>query len=182
MAAKRENFRTNIGETLTKTRPGLKAPVITPLGTSGNTNFDNGLSPSTFSIEQFKLTLNQYGDTIDLNTVTNRVGIVEQFLHNSKVNAVQAGQSLDRIARNRLFAGYLGGNTRVRTTLGAPAATISVDDINGFENVLVNGVPTPVSATNTLQVTVGSNVYTLTGTAADASNVSTVSAPFGNAL
>ena len=26
MAAKRENFKTNIGETLTKTRPGLKAP------------------------------------------------------------------------------------------------------------------------------------------------------------
>lgn len=182
MAAKRENFRTNIGETLTKTRPGLKAPVITPMVASGNTNFDNGLTASTFSIEQFKLTLNQYGDTIDLNTVTNRVGIVEQFLHNSQVNATQAGQSLDRLARNRLFAGYLAGNTRVRTTLGAPAATISVDDINGFENVLVNGVPTPVSGTNTMSVTVGSNVYTLTGAAADGTNVSTASAPFGTSL
>lgn len=181
-AARRENFRTNIGETLTKTRPGLKAPVITPLGTSGNTNFDNGLSPSTFSIEQFKLTLAQYGDTIDLNTVTNRVGIVDQFRQNIIVNATQAGQSLDRLARNRLFAGYMSGNTRVRVTLGAPAATISVDDITGFENALVNGVPTPVSATNPLSVTVGSNVYTLVSTAADASNVSTIAAPFGNAL
>ena len=134
MAATRENFRTNIGETLTKTRPGLKAPITTPMPSSGNTNFDNGLSPSTFSIEQFKLSLNMYGDTIDLNTVTNRVGIVEQFKHNVKVNALQAGGSLDRLARNRLFAGYLGGQTRVRTTLGAPAATISVDDITGFEN------------------------------------------------
>ena len=178
---RRENFKTNIGETLTKTRPGLKAPVTTPLGTSGNTNFDNGLSPSTFSIEQFTLTLRQYGDTIDLNTVTNRVGIVEQFLHNSRVNGTQAGQSLDRLARNRLFAGYLSGNTRLRTTLGAPAATINVDDISGFENALVNGVPTPVSATNTLSVVVGSNTYTLTGTAADATNVSTVATTFGAA-
>lgn len=179
-AAKRENFKTNIGETLTKTRPGLKAPTITPLASSGNTNFDNGLSPTTFSIEQFKLTLNQYGDTIDLNTVTNRVGIVEQFLHNSKVNAIQAGQSLDRLARNRLFAGYLSGNTRVRVTLGAPAATISVDDITGFENALTaNGTPQPVSASNPLSVTVGSNVYTLVSTAPDATNVSTVATPFG---
>ena len=182
MAAKRENFRTNIGETLTKTRPGLKAPTITPLITSGNTNFDNGLTPSTFTVEQFKLTLNMYGDTIDLNTVTNRVGIVDQFLHNSKVNAIQAGQSLDRLARNKLFAGYMGGNTRVRTTLGSPATTVSVDDISGFENVLVNGVPTPVSSTNPMSVTVGASVYTLVGAAADASNVSTAAAPFAFAL
>jgi len=182
MAAKRENFKTNIGETLTKTRPGLKAPTITPLGASGNTNFDNGLTPNTFTVEQFKLTLNQYGDTIDLNTVTNRVGIVEQFLQNARVNAIQAGQSLDRLARNKLFAAYLGGQTRVRVTLGAPATTVSVDDITGFENALVNGIPGPVSSTNTLAITLGANVYTLIGAASDASNVSTIAAPFGWAL
>ena len=179
LAAKRENFRTNIGETLTKTRPGLKTPTITPLVSSGNTNFDNGLTPSTFTVEQFKLTLNQYGDTIDLNTVTNRVGIVEQFLQNSKVNAIQAGQSLDRLARNKLFAAYLGGNTRVRVSLGSPATTLSVDDISGFETVLVNGAPQAVSSTYPLSVTVGSSVYSLVGAAADALNVSTTAAPFG---
>jgi hypothetical protein len=182
MAAIREDFATNIGETLTKTRPGLKAPTITPINPTGITNFDNGLSPSTFTIEQFKLTLNMYGDTIDLNTVTNRVGIVEQFLHNSQVNAIQAGQSLDRLARNKLFAGYLSGNTRVRTALGSPTATVSVDDINGFDTVLVNGIPTSVSASNPLSVTVGSSVYTLIGAAPDATNVSTVAVPFGFAL
>lgn len=182
MAATREEFSTNIGETLTKTRPGLKAPTIQPLVTSGNVNFDNGLTPSTFTVEQFKLTLQMYGDTIDLNTVTNKVGIVDQFLHNSKVNAIQAGQSLDRLARNKLFAGYLAGNTRVRTALGSPSATLSVDDINGFENVLVNGVPTPVSSSNPMSVTVGASVYTLTGAVADATNVSTTNVPFGFAV
>ena len=172
-AAMPEPIRTNIGETITKTRPGLKAPTITPMVPSANTNFDNGMTPSTWTVEQYTMTLRQYGDTIDLNTVTQKVGIVDQFLHNAKVNGTQAGQSLDRLARNKLFAGYMGMNTRVRVTLGAPAATISVDDITGFSTVLVNGVPTPVSGGNPLSVTVGSNVYSLTGTTADGGNVST---------
>lgn len=171
-AAKRENFSTNIGETLTKTRPGLKAPVTTPMSASGNTNLDNGLSASTWTQEQYTLTLAMYGDTIDLNTVTNRVGIVEQFMQNSKVNGIQAAQSLDRLARNKLFGAYMGGNTRVTTTLGSPAATIAVDDVTGFQNVLVAGQMTAVSGTNTMSVLVNGTAYTLTAVAVDGSNTS----------
>lgn len=171
--AEREDFQVGIGETLTKTRPGLKAPVTTPMSASGNTNLDNGLSPGTWTVEQYTITLNQYGDTIDLNTVTSRVGIVGQFLQNAKVNGVQAAQSLDRLARNALFDAYMGGNTRVVTTLGSPAATVAVDDIRGFQYVLVNGVKTAVSASATMKVLVNGTEYTLTGAAADASNVST---------
>jgi hypothetical protein len=82
-------------------------------------------------------------------------------------------QSLDRIARNTLYAGYLGGNTRVRTTLGAPGTTLAVDDIRGFQNVMVNGVMVPVSSSNPMTVTVGAGVYQLTGATADGTNVST---------
>jgi hypothetical protein len=171
--ADREPFAAGIGETLTKTRRGLKAPTTTPLVPSTNTNLDNGLSPAGWTIEQYSLAVSMYGDTIDLNMVTSRVGIVKQFLQNATVNGVQAMQSLDRLARNALFAGYLGGNTRVRTTLGAPAATISVDDIRGFQFVMVNGVMVPVSASNTLTCIVGSNSYTLQTATADGSNVST---------
>jgi hypothetical protein len=175
--ARREMFPNAIGETITKTRPGLKAPTTTPLTSASNTNLDNGLSPSTWTMEQYSLGIAMYGDTIDLNMVTNRVGIVEQFLQNAKANGIQAAQSVDRLARNALFNSYLGGNTRVRTTLGAPAPTFSVDDVRGFQFVLVNGVLVPVSGTNTVQVTVGSNIYTLTGVAVDGTNVST--APSG---
>jgi N4-gp56 family major capsid protein len=171
--ARREQFPNKIGETVTKTRPGLKAPVTTPITPSANTNLDNGLTPSTWTVEQYTLSIAMYGDSIDLNTVTNRVGIVEQFLQNAKTNGVQAAQSLDRLARNALFNAYMGGNTRVRVTLGAPAVTFSVDDIRGFQYVFVNGVLTAVSGGNTMQVTVGSNVYTLTGATADGGNVST---------
>ncbi|WP_416052762.1 hypothetical protein [Cupriavidus basilensis] len=182
--ADREPIPNKVGETITKTRAGLKAPTTTPLAASGNTNLDNGLSPTTWTVEQYVLTMAMYGDTIDLNTVTNRVGIVEQFMQNAKVNGVQSSQSLDRLARNALFNAYIGGNTRVRTTLGAPALTIAVDDVRGYLNgfvggvyfgggVLVNGVMTPISPANPLNVVVGSNVYSLTAVAVDGSNAST---------
>lgn len=179
--ADREPFPNKIGETITKTRKGLKAPATTPLTPSANTNLDNGLTPSTWSVEQYTLSINMYGDTIDLNMVTEGVGIAGQFLENAGTNGIQAMQTLDRLCRNTLFGGalngvggYLGGNTRVRTTLGAAGTTIAVDDIRGFQNILSSiGQVTPVSSSNGMTVTVGSDAYTLTGSAADGSNVST---------
>lgn len=172
--ARREEIPVKIGETLTKTRPGLKAPVTTPLTPSSNTNLDNGLTSAPWTVEQYTLTMNMYGDTIDLNTVTEGVGIASQFLQNAKTNGIQSIQSLDRLARGAIFNAYMGGNTRVRTTLGAPATTVNVDDIRGFQLAFTTaGILSAVSPINTMSVLVGSNVYTLTGAAADGSNVST---------
>ena len=175
--ADREEIPNKVGETVTKTRTGLKAPVTTPLNPSTNTNLDNGLTPSGWTVEQYSLSMNMFGDTIDLNMVTQGVGIAKQFMKNAEVNGVQAAQSLDRLARNALFSSYLGGNTRVRTTLGAPALTLAVDDIRGFQYVLSNGVMVPVSVATPMTVTVGAGVYTLSSVVADGSNVST--APIG---
>jgi hypothetical protein len=171
--ADRVSVAVGIGETLTKTRAGLKPTVTTPLVPSTNTNFDNGLTPTTWGVEQYTISINLYAATTDLNVVTERVGIASQFLQNAYVNGEQAARTLDELGRNVLFGAYLGGNTRVRVTLSAAAATISVDDVRGFQNVFVNGVQQAVSSTNTMSVTVGANVYTLIGAAADATNVST---------
>ena len=179
--ADREVFPNRIGETVTKTRKGLKSPVTTPMTPSVNTNFDNGMTPSSWSVEQYTLTINQYGDTIDLNMVTEGVGIASQFLANARTNGVQAMQSLDRIARNTLFGGaaggvggYLGGNTRVNAALASAAKTVLVDDVRGFQNVMNSyGQVVPVGSTSGMTVTVGSNSYTLVSTSTDAVNVST---------
>lgn len=171
--ADRELFPNGIGETVTRTRRGLKAPVTTPMVPANNTNLDNGLTPSGWTVEQYTMSIDMYGDTQDLNTVTNLVGIVSQFVHNARVNGVQARQSLDRIARTKLFDAYMGGNTRVRTTLGAPGTTVAVDDIRGFQYVWVNGVKTAVSPSATMAITINGVAYTLTGATADGSNVST---------
>jgi hypothetical protein len=175
--ADRQDFAVGIGETLTKTRAGLKAAVTTPLAAATNTNLDNGLTPQSFSVEQYTITLNHYAATTDLNMVTSRVGIADQFLLNAAINGEQAARSLDELARNALFAAYFGGNTRLRTTLASPGPTIAVDDIRGFQTTFVNGVQTPVGGSASLTVGVGGNPYTLIGVAADASNES--SAPGG---
>ena len=171
--ADREPFAVGIGETLTKTRVGLKPSVTTPLAPATNTNLDNGLTPSTWGVEQYTISINHYASTTDLNMVTSRVGIASQFLQNAYVNGEQAARSLDELARNALFAPYFGGNTRVRTTLTSAGPAVSVDDIRGFTNVFNNGVQTPVSSTYPLTITMGSDVYTLVGTTADTTNVST---------
>jgi len=171
--ADREPIAVGIGETLTKTRAGLKPTVTTPLAPATNTNLDNGLTPTSWGVEQYTISINHYAATMDLNMVTSRVGIASQFLQNAYVNGEQAARSLDELARNALFNAYFGGNTRVRTTLGSAGPTIAVDDIRGFQFAFVNGVQMPVGSSNALTVTVGSNSYTLIAAQADATNVST---------
>ncbi|HVZ09332.1 DUF4043 domain-containing protein [Rhodopila sp.] len=159
-----------IGETLTKTRAGLKPTVTSPMVPSLNTNLDNGLTPTTWGVEQYTISMNLYAATTDLNVVTEQVGIASQFLQNAYVNGEQAGRSLDELARNALFAAYLGGNTRVTATLSSAGPTISVDDIRGFQVCFVNGVQQSVTSTNPMVVTVGANTYSLISATADATN------------
>ena len=183
--ADRERFPGQIGETLTKTRRGLKAPVTAPLNPSSNTNLDNGLSPSGWAVEQYTLAVNMYGDTMDLNMVTNKVGIEDQFLANARTNGIQAAASLDLLARNALFGvagpvsplnagGYMGGNTRVR--VASSGTSLVVDDVRGFQYVFNNGVLAPVSSALPLTITIGGpngDVYTVTAAVADGTSVST---------
>jgi hypothetical protein len=171
--ADRVKISVGIGETLTRTRAGLKPSVTTPVVPSTNANLDNGLTPTGWGIEQYTISINHYAATTDLNMVTSRVGIASQFLQNAYVNGEQAARSLDELARNALFNAYFGGNTRVRTTLGSPGTAVSVDDIRGFQYAFINGVQQVVGVTSPLTVTIGATAYTLVGVAADITNVST---------
>lgn len=171
--ADREIVATKRGETVTKTRTGLKAPKETPSDPSKNTGLDNGMTPSGAKLEQYTLAINQYDDTQDVNIVSSSVGIVEAFLEAGRVNGVQAAQSVDRLARNALYGAYLGGNTRITTTLGAPSTTVAVDDIRGFTWAIQNGMQLPVSMSNGLAAVIGGDVYTVIGVIADPVNVST---------
>jgi len=59
-------------------------------------------------------------------------------------------------------------------SLGSVGTTVSVDDIRGFQSTLNSaGQVVPVSGANPVNVTVGADVYSLTGFAADGTNVST---------
>ncbi|HXT78037.1 MAG TPA: DUF4043 domain-containing protein [Acetobacteraceae bacterium] len=180
--ADREEIAVGIGETLTKTRAGLKPSVTTPVAPALNTNLDNGLTPTSWGVEQYTITINHYAATMDLNMVTSRVGIASQFLQNAYANGEQAARSLDELARNALFAAYLGGNTRVRSSLSSAGPIVSVDDIRGFQTVFTNGVQTPVSASAPLTVTIGANAYTAVSVTPDGTNVSTAPAGISGTL
>ncbi len=102
-----------------------------------------------------------------------RVAIASQFVQNAYVNGEQAARSLDELGRNALFGSYMGGNTRVRTTLASAAPAVAVDDVRGFQIVFVNGVQQPVSSSSPMTVTIGSNVYTVVSVSVDSTNAST---------
>lgn len=174
-----------IGETLTRTRKSRKAPVTTPMNPANNTGLDNGLSSGTFSVEQYSFTMYEYGDTVDVNMMQDLAAIFDNLIANARNNGVQAAQSLERIAQLKLFGAYLGGNTRVRTDLGASSTTsCHVDDIRGFTTVLVNGVVTPISSSNPITVnessmSSGGVTQSLSVTAATADGTNNSTAPGG---
>jgi hypothetical protein len=172
--ADREMFGAGIGESITKTRTGLLPAVTDPMAAASNTDITSGLTPQNYSVEQYILSVNQYAANMMLNVATSRVAIADLYLQNAAKLAEQASRSIDTLAQKALFNAYMGGNTRVKTTLGAPATTVAVDDIRGFQKTLnSSGQPVDVSVSNTVTVTVNGTGYTLTGATADGSNVST---------
>jgi len=168
------DFPAEIGETITKTRPGLLPAITTPLPPAANSDITSGITGQNLNVEQFVLSVNQYAGNMYLNTVTSRVALGNLFLKYAFTLAEQAARSIDILAQQTLFQAYVGGNTRVRVTLGAAATTISVDNIEGFRTTLNSeGQPVPVSSSDPVNVTVGSDVYSLVGFSADSTNVST---------
>ncbi len=168
MVADREPFAAGIGETITKTRTGLLPAVTAPMAPASVTDFTSGLTPQNYSTEQYTLGVAQYPGVMMLNIATARVAIDDLFLRNAFTLGEQAARSVDTLAQRALFDQYMGGNTRVITTLGSPATTLRVDDVRGFFNTLnTAGQPVVVSSSFTLAVQVGSNIYTLTGVQAD---------------
>lgn len=186
LAYRRENLEetvpVRIGETITRTRTGRITPTTTPLNPSTNTGLDNGLTPVDGALEQYSFTMQQYSTTTDVNLMNDLAAIANNLIRVSRNNGVAAAQSLERITRLKLFSAYLGGNSRVRTDLGAGSTTTChVDDVRGFQTVLVNGVVTPISGSNTLTVQetnvsgVGyTQTLTVTGYTIDSVNASSV--------
>lgn len=171
--AEQMDFPAEIGETITKTRTGLLPAITTPMSPAANSDITSGLTPQNFSVEQFILSVNQYAANMQLNVATSRVAIDNIFLRNAMTLGEQAVRSVDTLAQMALFSTYLGGNTFVRVTLGAAGVTVSVDDIRGFMYTWNSaGQVVPVSSANPVNVTIGADVYSLTGASADGTNVS----------
>lgn len=156
-AADSEPWQGALGDTKTFTRKGLLTPTTTPLAGSDISG------ASTYSIEQWSVTMDQYGLSTDTNMLQSAMTLASKFLADVATLGVSAGQSLNRIARNKLYAAYMGGRTWCTATATSDT-TIAVAEVAGFTKVLVNGVPTPVSATNPLSITISGVANTVTAT------------------
>jgi hypothetical protein len=173
--ADRELFSAGIGESITKTRVGLLPPVTAPMAPALTTDFASGLTNQSYSVEQYTLGVAQYAAPMQLNIATARVAIDDLFLQNAYALGEQASRSVDTLAQRALYDQYMGGNTRVTTTLGSPGTAVHVDDVRGFFMTQNSqGQPVVVSSSNPLSVLVGNDLYTLTGVVADGAAPSTI--------
>lgn len=173
--ADRETFSANLGETITKTRRGLLPANTTPMTPASVIDFTSGLTNAQYSVEQYVLAIAQYATPMMLNVVTAGVAIDSIYLQNAAALAENAARSVDTLAQKALYDQYMGGQTRVRTTLGSAGTAVQVDDVRGFFNTLnAQGQPVVVSGTNTLSVMVGNDLYTLVSVVADGVTPTTI--------
>ncbi|MCW2900233.1 MAG: hypothetical protein JWO67_2498 [Streptosporangiaceae bacterium] len=161
--ADQEPWQGGLGDTKIFTRKGLLAPVTTPI---------TGSDPSaaTYSVEQWSVVMDQYANSVDTNLLQSSMTLASKFLADVAQLGVNAGQSINQVTRNKLFAAYSGGSTWC-TTAGSSDTSMIVQSVNGFQFVMVNGVLTPVSGANPLNVTVGGVANTVTGVNAGTSTL-----------
>ncbi len=135
-----ERWEVNIGDVQVFTRASLLTPTVTPLVAGTDP------VPVVPSFEQWRVQAAQYGSSIDTLMPASRTALAPLFARNAKTLGLQAGQSLNLLCRDKLFAAYTGGDT-LTGNAGAPLATLEVAAINGFVSVIINGQVTQVSPT-----------------------------------
>jgi hypothetical protein len=149
-------FGKHKGTTITRTRPGLKAPVVVAASnTAAQTPPNDGVTASDFAVEQYTLAPIELTDGINLDLIGTNFAIVDRFEHQLVVTYHQAVQSIDLMARDTYIAGYAAGNTVATGTAAAgTGVSLLVDDIRGFDTVITisgtNGTVVPTSSSNTL--------------------------------
>jgi hypothetical protein len=148
-----EEWPANTGQQLFMTRPGLLPTITTPLvpGTDP--------LPQAIPFEQWVATLNQFAAAIDTHMPTSTTANANLFLRNLHQLGLQAGQSINQVARNALFQAYLQGQTVLSVASLTTDTQLQVASLNGFTSVIIPGgnvAPQPVSPAFPLPIKVGS--------------------------
>jgi len=155
MEAIPELWPANLGANQTFTRSGLIRPTTRPL--AANTD----PSPLSYNFEQWEATAQQWGSTIDTHMPTSYVSLASLYLRNMHQLGMHAGQSLNRIVRDKVYNAYTAGNTV--TTNAATSTSLPVANLNGFTQNFVNGRLADVSTSNPLPITITGVANTVVG-------------------
>ena len=157
LASTRESWDAAEGETAIFTRRGL-LPIKTRPATPGV----DPTPQATPSVEQWGVTVTPYNNTIDTNLANSFVEIQNNVLIDARALAVQAGQSINHLVRNKLYNSYMGGNTRVVTTVNS--VSIPVAYLAGFGTVLnAHGRPQPASVATPQPITINGVAASVVG-------------------
>lgn len=141
MEAAPDRWNAQIGDREIITRSGLFGVDTQPIIAGADP------LPENEAFEQWEVLAGQHTKSTDVNMAVSRTTLANLFLRKAKNLGLNAGQTLNRLARNSLFASYVGGHT-VAETSGAPTTTVEVASINGFTQNLLSGQLQPVSAAN----------------------------------
>src|SRR5579875_2684472 len=148
-----ERYEKRRGVTITRTRPGLKAPVVVPAdNVAAQTPPNDGVTPSDFALEQYTFAPMEFQDGIDIDLIGTHFSIVDRFDHAIKANVHQGVQTIDILARDTFLAGYATGAARVTTA--ASTGTFQVEivgaaaDATNSTDFVVLGAGTPGNPVN----------------------------------
>lgn len=128
-----EKWEGQTGTEVVMTRAGLLDTVTTP-----NTPGADPV-PQNVPFEQWTMRLDQYVGAIDTDMPTSAVANSNLFVRNIHTLGLQAGRSINRVARNVMYKAYLSGQTTLRAAALAGATTLSVSSLNGFTDVVIPG-------------------------------------------
>jgi hypothetical protein len=154
MEAAAELWATNLGTNQTFTRTGTIRPITRP----GNPMEDAKVV--SYSVEQWEATAQQWHSSIDTNMPTSYVTLASQYLRNMHQLGLHAGQSLNRVVRDKMYNAYVAGNTVTTALASSGATTLVLANLNGFTTALLNGRQQAVSASNPVAITIPAISYT----------------------
>jgi hypothetical protein len=147
-----DKWEGNTGTEVVMTRAGLLGDIVTP-NTPGTDP-----TPQNVPFEQWTMKLDQYAGTSDTDMPTSAVANSNLFVRNIHQLGLQAGRSINRVARNTLFKAYLSGQTVLLAAATAGDSTVRVSSMNGFTDVVLPATtarPQNVSTAFPLPVTFG---------------------------
>ena len=141
-----EMWAANLGEKMVMTRTGLIPVALQPL--------IPGSDPvsQAYATEQWTVEANQYAGLVNTNMPSSYVSLASIFLRNTHQLGLQAGQTVNRLARNKMFVAYDSGEANALGAVGAGGTAVPVSTVDGFTEQIVNGRIEPVSAANPVRV------------------------------
>lgn len=144
-----ERWEEHNGETKTFTRAGVMPIKTKPLipGTDP--------TPNTYSTEQYVIKADQYGDRVQTHMPSSRVAIASTFVLDAQKLGENAGMTLNRLIRNKLYRNYLQGDTVTIAAALSGAINLRVASVNGFSERLLGAAIVPVSPLAPIPIEIG---------------------------